>query len=123
MTDLYVQLVRAYVHHMEGVLDMAISHLCLGCSCERPSQIQHDVCVMMEEEERVRHCFWKCLELVSEEAIMQTFTARLDISAILRCPGTFYTKKFRRCLWSREDWIKDVCREILKKRRLLVKTR
>ena len=86
MTNLYVQLVFAYADHMAEVLGEAIKELCYGCSVDHPSQKEHDVCVMMEMEERVYHCYRKCLELVNEDYIMEAFTMGLTVSEILRCP-------------------------------------
>ena len=112
--NLYVQLVRAYAVHIEAVLNESIKELCYGCMVDHPSQTQHDVCLMMSEEERLYHCLEKCLEYVSEEDIMKTFTTSLDICEILRCPPHFYSKRFRQHLWFRGDWIDDVCKEIVR---------
>jgi len=112
--NVYIQLVRAYAFHMESVLDESIRKLCYGCLVNHPSQTQHDVCLMMSEEERLHHCLEKCLKLVNEKDIMKTFTNSLEISEILRCPSHFYTLRFRQHLWLRDDWINDVFREIIR---------
>lgn len=110
----YVQLVRAYALHMESVLNEAIKTLCYGCLVNHPSQTQHDVCLMMSGDEQVHHCFQKCLGLVNEKDVMETFTKSLEISEILRCPSHLYSLRFRQYLWLRDDWVDDVSREMIK---------
>ena len=112
--DVHVQLVRAYAIHMESVLNESIRKLCYGCSVDHLSQAQHDVCLMMSEEEQIYHCLEKCLELVTEEDVMKTFTTSLGISEILRCPSQVYNQRFRQYLWLKTDWVDDVCQEIIR---------
>ena len=81
---------------------------------DHPSQTKHNMCLMMSDEEQIYNCLEKCLELVTEEDIMKTFTISLEISEILRCPSQVYNQQFRQCLWLNTDWVDDVCREIIR---------
>ena len=112
--NVYVQLVQAYAIHMESVMNESIRKSCYGCSVDHPSQTQHNVCLMMSDEEQIYNCLEKCLELVTEEDIMKTFTISLGISEIFRCPSQVYNQRFRQCLWLNTDWVDDVCREIIR---------
>ena len=66
MAQRYVSLVRAYASNLKPYMDTAIESLCYGCAVDHPSQIQHDVCVMMEKEQRTQHCIVLAAELLYE---------------------------------------------------------
>ena len=61
------------------MLSEAVKQICFGCShldkygdaC--PSQRDHDVCCMMEAEERVEYCFDNALELVDHDTVLKTW--------------------------------------------------
>ena len=111
--DYCVQLVKAYALHLEENMDTAIRKLCYGCEVSHPSQIQHDVCVMMEEEERIEHCLKECLKMIDEAEVMLTFTCGLKLSDILKCPDKLCKSDFRINLWDNVDWNEMVIHEIL----------
>ena len=116
--NVYIQLVRSYALHMEAVLPKAIKMLCYGCFVDHPSPSQHDVCIMMTEEERIMKCLRKCLQIIDEVNFMKTFNHKLDVMEILRCENSLmiYDKNNRKQLWLRKDWVDDVVKEIIRLR-------
>ena len=114
--NVYVQLVRAYASNMEAFVPIATKLVCYGCFVDHSSPSEHDVCIMMTEEERVRRCLRKCLQMIDEQKVMKSFIANLDVSEILRCEysSIIFNKENRKQLWLRKDWVVDVVREILR---------
>ena len=116
MMNVYVQLVRAYAMHIEAVLPRATKMVCYGCFVDHPSPSQHDVCIMMSEEECIKRCLRKCLQIIDEVNVMKTFNTNLDVMEILRCENSlmFYNKNNRKQLWLRREWVEDVVNEIVR---------
>lgn len=52
------------------IFEKLVKELCYGCSVNHPSQRQHDVCLMMEENEQMDLCMDQSLERVSKESVM-----------------------------------------------------
>ena len=114
--NVYVQLVKAYAVNIESNLVHVVNMLCRGCLANHPSPSEHNVCIMMTQEGRVRHCMEKCLQVLDEENVMKTFITNLDVAEILRCENSLliYNTQKRKQLWLRKDWIEDVIREIVR---------
>ena len=62
-TELDNALAFSYAVHLRPLISKLVTERCHGCRIGHPSQIQHDVCVMMDEEEKIRYCM--------SEAILQ----------------------------------------------------
>ena len=45
-------LAYSYAVHLRPLILKLVTERCHGCRIGHPSQIQHDVCVMMDEEEK-----------------------------------------------------------------------
>ena len=121
MADYQVQLVKAYSYHLERHLDDVVSKLCHGCVIDHPSQKQHDVCLIMKEENRILYCLDACLELIDEREVMRDFSKLFSIRHLLRCPENIFNGEFRRCLWCNSNWLEAVVKSIIcirKERRL-----
>ena len=67
MNQVYIRLVRAYAHNIRPYIRRAAHELCYGCLVDHPSQIQHDVCLMMQPQEQVEHCLDYAIRLMEEE--------------------------------------------------------
>ena len=113
MTEYHVQLVKAYATHLEEHMDAVIPKVCFGCTVNHPSQTHHDVCLMMEEEERIKYCLKHCLDLVDEKAVMSDFSASLQFDRLLECPAIFFNRSFRRTLWDHSEWVENVVGQII----------
>ena len=112
MSEYEVQLVKAYAKHLELHLNAAITSLCYGCSVNHGSQIEHNVCCMMEEHGLIEHCLQQCLQLIDETQVMNDFTSKLPINRVFGCPGMIYSADFRKSLWHNSDWVNTIVREI-----------
>ena len=108
-----VELVKAYASQLERYLDEAARGLCFGCEFNSLSQLDHDVCVMMEEEERVTRCLSVCLDMINESLVLENFVAVLGAGGDLESSKEFYRVDFRKQLWGDGGWKEDVIREII----------
>ena len=111
--DYCVQLVKAYALHIEEHMDPVIQKLCYGCQVNHPSQIEHNVCVMMEEEQQIEFCLSECVKMIDESELMSMFISGLRLSDILKCPDKLYNSDFRIHLWNNGEWSQMVIHEIL----------
>ena len=111
--EYYVQLIRAYAYKMEYILDDVAKKSCYGCEVDHPSQLQHDVCVMMDLYERVGYCLDRCVVEIDENEVMSNFTDSLDIREVLRCPSILYNVNHRQTFWGVQSWREDIIREII----------
>ena len=102
---------QAYAVHLKKVIPDVATELCYGCQVDHPSQIQHDVCLMMDEEERIEYCLEKARTLLNESKILRLFQRlfsfdKYDLDYI-------YDKDWISQLWKNDEWRRMVCHEIL----------
>ena len=62
-----------YAKHVIKVLPEIIKEKCFGCQVEHPSQKHHDVCLMMEKDEKIEICMDDALQRINEEEIFNEF--------------------------------------------------
>ena len=67
MSEYYVQLVKTYAQNIEPLIEEVIHSLCHGCYDNHPSQKQHNVCLMMEDEERIAVCLDRYSKMIDEK--------------------------------------------------------
>ena len=111
--DVYVQLVNAYAQHLVDLIPKVRERLCYGCQFNRPSQIDHDVCVMMSENEQIMHCLPHALKEVEVAEVLRSFANRLDVALLLRCPERMFKKWFQLYLHENEFFLEDVKKRIV----------
>jgi hypothetical protein len=64
------QLVACFAQHLEDTMRDLIKKDCYGCQIDHPSQIQHDKCMMMSQEEKLDNYLNEAWSLISEEAVL-----------------------------------------------------
>ena len=64
------QLVSCFAQHLEDKMKDMIKNDCYGCQVDHPSQIQHDKCMMMSQEEKLDEYLNEAWSLISEEDVL-----------------------------------------------------
>ena len=72
MVEAYTQLVRAYAFNLKPYVDKTVKTLCYGCEVDHPSQVQHNVCCMMEPEEQISYCLSFAVHLMEDTTIVES---------------------------------------------------
>ena len=60
-SDIEMEHIRVFAVEIYFLMPDIIKKTCNGCRINHPSQIEHDVCLMMTREEMVEHCFDEAL--------------------------------------------------------------
>ena len=94
--ELELQLVRAVVREVRLQIPSAMEEECNGCYFQHPSQLQHE-CIMLEEE-RIRFCIDRALDMVDWQKVSTEWWQLRGVE----CPGCQEDK------WLRELW-RDEC--------------
>jgi hypothetical protein len=63
-------LVSCFAKHLAEKMTELVKNDCYGCQNDHPSQIQHDKCLMMSEEEKLDEYLDEAWSLISEEAVL-----------------------------------------------------
>jgi len=63
-------LVACFAKHLANTMKDMIKKDCYGCQNDHPSQIQHDKCMMMGQEEKLDEYLDEAWCLISEEAVL-----------------------------------------------------
>lgn len=93
--ETYIVVVRTFAHYLQSILDDIAKELCYGCQYDRPSQIEHDVHLMMGEEWRIRLCLDGAIK-------------RLDISKVVAdLPQTKKFETYFNMIWEKRVWSGD----------------
>ncbi len=64
-----------FAKHILKELPEIVKEKCFGCQVDHPSQLQHDVCLMMTKAEKIEVCFDTALEQVNYVDIYGEFLA------------------------------------------------
>jgi hypothetical protein len=64
-------LVVLFAKHLLEKIPEVLGEKCYGCKTEHPSQIQHDVCIMMSRKEQVELFFEDLLEKLDVRDIIE----------------------------------------------------
>ena len=105
-------LAQAYAVHLRAIIPSVARTLCYGCSVGHPSQLQHDVCLMMDTEERILHCLSEAIQLVDENKILNLFKRITNFDKQSAKPIYIFDEVWRQQMWTYE-WRNLVCQEIL----------
>ena len=76
-TILKHELLICYAEELRKVIfEQLVKELCNGCSMDHPSQIQHDVCLMMDTSDQISLCLDLGLERLCQEKIIAKWVQR-----------------------------------------------
>ena len=106
------QLRDTYAGFMALLLQRLIPQKCFGCQVDHPSQMQHDVCLMMEPEEQVDTYFHEVLSMLNEELVLDFWhhllTFELEPAAFHLEYIKYTCKDWRETTWKNEEWEEDI---------------
>ena len=111
--DLDRALAQAYAVHLHPIIPSIARTLCYGCSVDHPSQLQHDVCLLMDKEERILHCLSKAIQVVDEQKILNLFKRVINFDKWVAKPIYISDEIWQRQLWT-DEWCNLVCQEMLR---------
>ena len=97
----------AYVKQLHLVMRSLAKKYCNGCHYDSPSQIDHDVCVMMSFEEQVDTWFSEALQIADEDWVIGHWFGTLgQISPTVRYHEVSkYLDPVYRCEeWMTQEW-------------------
>ena len=106
-------LAQAYAVYLKRVIPDVAKELCYGCQVNHPSQVQHDVCLMMDDEERIDYCLEMAMTLLNESKVLKLFRRVSSLDKCFLEPTYIYEKEWRSQLWKDDEWRKMVRQEIL----------
>ncbi len=104
-------LANAYAKEIASHLWEVTQKKCYGCIVDHPSQRHHDVCLMMEEEERIDVCFEDALRLVDHDRATTDWKKSIEH---LNITG-HEILKFDCIHWRETVWITDEWKKRMKK--------
>lgn len=105
-------LLEAYVEEMEGCMKKVVSEKCYGCQVDHPSQRQHDVCLMMEAEERLELFFDTAWQIMSADSVFKVWKDKLTDHLCEFVPW-FELIDFWQTSCSSKTWKSNVLRQLL----------
>ena len=69
-TKLADLLIWSYALHLRTVMDKVAEKHCSSCYYNHPSQLEHDVCVLMDFDEQVHQWFDEALAMADEDLVI-----------------------------------------------------
>lgn len=70
MTQVQVdRAILCYAEVLKPRMTDAVKLTCYGCRENRPSQHEHDVCLMMDDDMKTEYCWHKALKLVPDDVL------------------------------------------------------
>lgn len=106
-----------YAGFIAFTLRRLLPEKCYGCQVDHPSQVQHDVCLMMEPEEQVNIYFQEVLSMLNEEAVLDFWhhwlTFNLDPPAHPLEYIKYTCEDWRETTWKNEEWEVDIKQRVL----------
>ena len=112
-SDFDLALAQSYAVHLRPIIPSVARNLCYGCVVNHPSQVQHDICILMNEEERILHCLSEALQLVDEKKILKLFKRITNFKSWNIKPAYVFYDTSLKNEWSTE-WRALVCQEIIR---------
>ena len=109
-------LMKVYALHIHKLMPSVIKKKCFGCEMGRDSQLDHDICQMMDVDERVKYCLQDAVKLVDERQVTMSLRRMLSMKKFLCHPGYIFTTAWRSQLWDDEEWCHGVVAELMKLR-------
>lgn len=100
----------SYAVHLRPLISKLVTERCHGCRIDHPSQIQHDVCVMMDEEEKIRYCMSEAILQADEKKIINLFRR---YTGTTNTPSYVFEINCQNSLWSDAKWRNLVVEKIV----------
>ena len=110
MAEAYLQLVNAYAEHIAPLIPVVAEEYCRGCQEDHPSQLHHDVCLLMEPEDCVTLCLGDAVSMLDEDKVMAVYHQRT-----MDCchkPDAYNKESWRMELWEDQAWREHVTYEV-----------
>ena len=103
------ELKLVYAHHIKKLIPEIAKEKCFGCHVNHPSQVQHDICLMMSDEEKVNFCMETAMTRLNEDAILEEWKSFLEaVEAEVEDFEIFLSKSYRQTIWMDQDWLEEV---------------
>ena len=102
MAEAYLQLVNAYAEHIAPLIPLVAEEYCQGCQEYHPSQLHHDVCLLMEPEDRVTLCLGDAVSMPDEDRVMALYHQRT--ADCRHKPDAYNRESWRMKLWEDQAW-------------------
>ena len=112
-TKLDSDLAYSYAIHLKPLISRTATKLCYGCQVNHPSQIQHDVCIMLDEDDKILHCLKDALLQMDERKVMKSFRRFASFDKCITSPTHIFEEAWRSRLWDDKDWCNLVVEKIL----------
>lgn len=114
-----IQDLRRKIH--ENILITAYSKVCIdklpdvvvtkcnGCIIDHPSQVQHDVCILMTEQERLDTCWPDLIAEIDHESVITEWLLNLPEDTDYEEIADFFNEDYLLKVWlpKQEDKLKD----------------
>ena len=107
-------LMKAYAISLKGLMPGIVKEKCFGCEMRCDSQLDHNVCMMMGIDERLKHCLEDAVKRVDEKEVTAAFHSMMPLYKCLHHPSYMFTAAWRSQLWENEEWCDGVVAELLK---------
>ena len=101
----------SYALHLRSMMSTIAMKYCHGCRYDHPSQLEHEVCVLMPFEEQVDKWFDEALQTVDEDAVIGHWFGRLgQIHPTVRYHevSKYLDPAYRLQEWMNHEWKLDV---------------
>ena len=109
-------LMKAYAVNVNRLMPATIKQKCFGCNMGCDSQLDHDVCQMMDKGERFKYCLQDAVKHVDEKKVTAAFRRMIPMQNCLHHPSYIFTAAWRSQLWEDEEWCNGVVEELQKLR-------
>ena len=113
ITDL---LKSSYALQIRSLISTLVKKYCNGCYYDHPSQLEHDVCVMMTFEEQVNKWFDEALQMVDEDYVIGHWfgtLGRLHPTVRYHEISKYLDPTYRYDEWINAEWKSDVKNKLL----------
>ena len=106
----------SYALHLRSHMSIVTHKYCHGCQYNHPSQLEHDVCVMMPFEEQVHRWFDEALNSVNEDVVIGSWFGTLgSIQPSVRYHevSKYLNTDYRLIEWRNAAWKEDVKEKLI----------
>ena len=106
----------SYALCLRSHMSTVIQKYCHGCQYDHPSQIEHDVCLMMPFEEQVHRWFDEALDTVDEDIIIGSWFGSLGIihpSVRYHEVSKYLNTDYRLIEWRDNAWKEEVKEKLI----------
>ena len=106
----------SYALKLRPVMSLVAKKYCNGCHYDLPSQLEHDVCILMSFEEQVNKWFEEALQIVDEDCVIGHWFGTLgQLHPTVRYHEV---SKYLDPAYRFEDWMDEECKLDIKNKLL-----